>query len=126
MTNNKILNIAQSLGKVSKLPGVKFSYFVARNNNLIRPVIEKYEEARIALLKSCTKQDKKGEVERDDKGEPIWKDEKTWIIEIEKLGKEEVQEVKFYKIDLANVPEQITGEQLSGIYELINEQPTAK
>lgn len=125
MTTQSILNLATSLNQVGQLKGVKFAYAVARNLNLLKPELKKFEESRIALLKSCVELDDKGEIKRKGEKEPIWKDKKIWEEEYKKLIDEEVK-LDLFKIGLADIPPEITAQQLSGIFEIIEEETPKK
>ena len=130
MTNQSILDIAESLEKVGQLKGEKFVYCIARNNNILRPIVKKYIEDRKVLQESFAKKDEKGEpILLDDKGNfgrPTKKydieDMKTFNKKLEELLKEEV-EVKLYRIPQDILPADITSEQLTGLMELVDDNP---
>lgn len=73
MKNKEILSLAQALNQVGNLSGIKFSYAVAKNNNLIKTELEAFKEAlkpsdafleqdkkRIALCENYADKDEKG------------------------------------------------------------------
>ena len=129
-TNQKVLDLAEALEKVGNLKGEKFVYCVARNNNLLRPILKNYIEARKALQESFAKKDEKGEPilldDKDQYGRPSKKyditDLKTFNEKLEELLKEET-EVKLYRINQDILPADITADQLTGIMDLVDDNP---
>ena len=130
MTNQSVLDLAEALEKVGNLKGEKFVYCVARNNNLLRPILKNYIEARKALQESFAKKDEKGEPilldDKDQFGRPTKKydieDTKTFNEKLEELLKEET-EVKLYRINQDILPADITADQLTGIMDLVDDNP---
>ena len=127
-TNQKVLDLAEALEKVGNLKGEKFVYCVARNNNLLRPILKNYIEARKALQESFAKKDEKGEPilldDKDQFGRPTKKydieDMKGFNEKLEELLKEET-EVKLYRMNQSDLPADITADMASGLIELVNE-----
>ena len=130
MTNKSVLDLAEALEKVGNLKGEKFVYCVARNNNLLRPILKNYIEARKALQESFAKKDEKGEPilldDKDQFGRPTKKydieDMKGFNEKLEELLKEET-EVKLYRINQDILPADITADQLTGIMDLVDDNP---
>lgn len=118
MTNEELLTLSQGIKNISELKGQKFGYIIARNVKLLSPELKKFDDARIALAESYSKK-------LDNK--PVMKDNQYDIEnkegfdqEYKKLLQEKV-EVNLFKLDLADVPEEITSGQMVGITLLIKE-----
>ena len=130
MTNQSVLDLVEALEKVGNLKGEKFVYCVARNNNLLRPILKNYIEARKVLQESFAKKDEKGEPilldDKDQFGRPTKKydieDMKSFNEKLEELLKEET-EVKLYRINQDILPADITADQLTGIMDLVDDNP---
>ena len=128
MTNQSVLDLAEALEKVGNLKGEKFVYCVARNNNLLGPILKNYIEARKALQESFAKKDENGEPilldDKDQFGRPTKKydieDTKTFNKKLEELLKEET-EVKLYRMNQSDLPADITADMASGLIGLVNE-----
>ncbi len=154
MKKQKIIELYQALNSLGNLSGVKFSYAVVRNINILKPEIEalqevikpseeftKYEQERIELAKEHSKKDDKGEP-MSENNKFILEDEKKFEKEFEKLKEknkkvfddrqkqideyitllETESSMELFKIDISDVPEGITTQQMNSIYELIEEQ----
>lgn len=136
MTNQKVLDYAAAFEKVGNLTGQKFTYAIARNNNILRPFLEKYSEDRKALLESFANKDEAGKPilkpSIDEFGRPTQKyditDMAPYNMELEKLVKEDVGEVKLYRIAQKELPANISADALTGIIELVDEtnEPSGK
>lgn len=136
MTNQKVLDYVTAFEKVGNLTGQKFTYAIARNNNILRPFLEKYSEDRKALLESFANKDEAGKPilkpDTDQYGRPTQKYDITdmgpYNLELEKLVKEDVGEVKLYRIAQKELPANISADALTGIIDLVDEtnEPSGK
>lgn len=76
MKNKEILDLSNSLSSIKNLKGAKFNYAIARNINILKPLVEslksaisprdnfeEYEKLRIALCEKHAKKDDKGNAE---------------------------------------------------------------
>ena len=129
MTNQEIKSLLKSLTKVGNLTGVKFSYAMARNFNILMPAFKSFDQDRIALAISCSKKDKDGKsimkAGKNEFNQDVdvfdFEDQKTFDIEFKKLLLEE-KDIKLFQITLDDVPKEITAEQMTGIYEIIKNE----
>ena len=133
MTKQEINNLFNSLLECGNLSGAKFSYAIARNINILKDEIKSFNEDRVALAKSYSKKDEKGEavmkMGQDDLGRPAevfdLNDQKGFEEEFKKLQKEEL-DIKLFKIDFTDIPQPITVSQMAGIYQIVNEEEKPK
>jgi len=138
MNKQDCLNLFQALQQVGTLTGQRFSYCVARNLSILKPEVKQFEESRQALLVSHSKKDKDGKpiiLETKDKDGNIT-DSKYDIADQEKLEKdfqeltqeETEKDIKLFMVDIAEVPQAITVQQMNGILPIIlsTEQPIKK
>jgi hypothetical protein len=122
MTKEEIVNLYDSLTSCNNLSGKKFSYCLARNLNLLKNNVIKFEEERKLLLESFS--------EKDETGKPIIKDNKYNIKDLDSYNKEfntlkeEKEEVNLFKISMEEIPENITVSQMSGIFPIIEVMET--
>jgi hypothetical protein len=131
MTKQEAVNIFISLQKLGNLTGSKFTYAISRNVNALKDFYKKYEEDRVALCESYAKKGEDGKAMKElidpikkELGERyVFENEEEFQKELKKFG-EEPADIKLYKIDLKDVPENITAGQMVGISELINEPET--
>ena len=113
MKRKEVINLYRNLNSLGALKGVKFSYGVSKNMNLLKSEVESiekaitaseefivYDKARVQLAKEFA--------EKNEKGEPIVKgqeyvirDEKKFEKELKKLQEEhkEVLEARKQQID---------------------------
>ncbi len=119
MKKQEIVNLLNGLFKVGNIAGRKFGYAIARNVAILEPEIKKFNEAKEAIVKNYSKKDKKGNPLKDEKGFII-EDQEGADKEYRALLEEEV-ELKLFKINLEEVPENVTAEQQIGIYQIIKE-----
>jgi hypothetical protein len=160
MTKEQILTLFNELHQIN-LPGVKFSYGISKNINLLKPEVEaiekslegskefkEYDEKRIEIVKKYAKKDERGEPKliilnpKTGAGRYEIENQEAFDREIEKLQKEnkvilekrekqfeeygkllkEESDFKPHKIKLSDVPEGITSQQMSAIFELIEDK----
>ena len=122
MTKQDLLNTFEALTKLGNIAGVKFSYFVGRNINLLKPEVVKYNDDRKILLESCSEKDENGKLKTKENGDAILKDTEVWAEKIKELLEEEVN-IDLYKININDIPDTITAGQLTGICDLIIGEP---
>jgi hypothetical protein len=139
MTKEKVLELFKGLQGVANLSGVKFSYAVAKNINLLKSEIEAldkalepYDKLRIELVKKYAKKDKNGrEVVMGNNY--VIDDRKAFSDELKELqdGNQDYQdylellkgelEIKLHQISQSDVPEAITTQQMIDIVDIIKE-----
>lgn len=152
-TNKDLLILQQGLKNVSELCGdnVRFSYAIAKNDKLIAteieslnksiqatPEFQKYDEARIELVKKFSKKNAEGEAEIVN-NQFVIEDLKLWEKEFKKFNKdyteilakreeqvaqynkllEEKTEIKLHMINENDLPRTITPQQLASILTIV-------
>ncbi len=153
MTNRDLLILQQGIKSVADLFGdnVRFSYAIAKNDKLIAgevenlnkslkttPEYQKYDEARIELVKKFSKKDEHGEpiIENN---QFVIEDLKKWATEFKKFNKgyeevlkkrdkqveeynallDEKTEIKLHMVNENDLPRNITPAQLAGIINIV-------
>ena len=152
-TKQDILSLFNAIDQLGHLKGVKFTYGIARNINILKPEVESlqeaakqsedftaYEKSRLEILEKYAEKDKDGKsviknneyVISDRKSfdkafkklrsenKKTLDDRQVQLKEVEKLLKEE-STIKFHKIKVDDVPEDITTAQMNSIFALIDE-----
>lgn len=157
ISKQKVFDLYKSIQSVKNLPGVKFSYAIARNEAKIKSEIEalqkagrpsekfiEYNNKRLDLSKKhAVIVDGKPSAKVNDLGQEYYviadeaafnkefetlkteykdviDEEKSKSKEIDNLLTEEI-EIDFYMINIKNVPENITPEQMAGLLPIIEE-----
>lgn len=156
ITRKELLELNNSLKKVTHIPGVKFAYIIAKNIHSIEgeirsivktdeagPEYQEFENERIQLASEHSKKQDNGRPEtimingveefniknvpafekeynklKEKYAEVIVKREEQ-LKEINKFLEEEI-EVELYTIKIEDVPSSINGDQLNGIYIIID------
>lgn len=157
MKNIEVLNLFQGLDSLKDLSGVKFTYGVMRNREILKPIFnsiveaEKIKDEKVEKLNEEIRKLAIEHAKKDEKGNAIVENG-TIVLEnvkdlnkkIEKLKEEDEESFKmrekhleayneflleelkeepeFFLIDLEDVPETITHEQMKIIYPLIKVQ----
>lgn len=142
ITNKEVLKRFESLKKVKDLPGVKFAHAVVKNKNKLMTHIDPIramEDVMNAPDKQYNEYTKQGSLirgnkrittdQRDKKLEALNKKFADTVEKTTKLNKdyfaliaEEIDEViEFRKIRMADVPEDITGQQLDDLEFMIED-----
>jgi hypothetical protein len=124
MTNQEIVNFIESSKLLKDLKGIKISYFVARNFNLLKAPYKEFLDNKKALQESYVKKDKEGNPVLEN-NKYIFEDAEEFQKEFTKLLEEEV-DIKPYKINLEDIPEDISVLQMGVISEFIDEQKEVK
>lgn len=119
MLKENIIELFESLKQCGNLKGTKFSYAIARNINALKEEYKSFQENRIALAESFCKKDENDKCIMKDNIYDI-DDTVEFTKKLDELRKEEV-EVKTYKIQSTDIPEDISVQQMAGIFELIEE-----
>ena len=105
MTRKEILQLNKALNSTGKLSGVRFSYAVSKNVDILKPEIDaliksvepseqyqEYEEKRVEIAKSHAKKNKEGKelvnIREDGNQEYQIKDQKAFEKELKKLQAE--------------------------------------
>lgn len=121
MKNREALQTLQGLRSCGSLSGIKFCYFIAKNSNKLMPkeseILKKLDEI------------KKEFAEKDEIGKFIVKDNQYSIKDMESFNKkveefmdsEINEEIELHKIAQKNLPDNITAQQMTAIFELIEE-----
>jgi hypothetical protein len=128
MTKRELLALEFNLSKID-LVGSKFAYAIAKNLNIIKPETDALRTAKDKIVMKCVKLGENGKPEikiidpETGRGEYIIEKQDEWdkgTKDYDKLLDEE-SKVKLYKIKISDVPEQITTQQMTAIFELIEE-----
>lgn len=130
------------------LPGAKFAYSIKRNIDLLLPEVEAIDKAKLSSPEYMEYEQKrvdlvKNYAEKDDKGEPIIKDNEfqgvdfsnpDFVAKYSELNKEyekplkeindllnEEVDVQLYKVNIKDVPNELESFDLHKIYSIIAE-----
>ena len=131
MTNSECVNLFTNLQdkELLSFSGSKFSYALIRNLNILKPLVAAYEESRKALLESFAKKDKEKKpmletvkVGGIDQQQYVLENPEKFQKEIQNLLLEEVA-VNLYKVELSEMPKDITPVKLAGIFDIVKEEP---
>jgi hypothetical protein len=142
MKNKEIVQLFNDIRAFGNLNGVKFSYAIAKNFNILKPeidiineVLKPFNEKHKELAeKFCKKENDRPVIVNDSytfegKNEEIFhkefedlkKKNKKLLDDYDKLLEEE-STIKLFKIKLSEVPENISTKQMVSIIELVEEK----
>jgi len=119
MKNQELFELMIGLQLCKDLKGIKFVYAVAKNLNNINRELAPFVESRAKLQEEHAKKDKDNKLIVVE-GRVQMKDDEKFNDEFKKIQDIEV-EIDLFKIKREELPEDITAEQLTNIFTLIDE-----
>jgi len=128
MKKIEILNLSEALEKIN-VSGAKFNYAVFKNKDVLKPEVNALVDVKLKIIEKYAKKGEDGkfifENVNKDTGIGTYaiknkkEFEKEWAV-YQKMLDEEV-EIKLHKIKLSDVPETITTQEMSAIFQMIQE-----
>lgn len=120
MTNSEIKKLHEALALCGNLKGVNFGYAISKNYKATSSAME-------IIQKEITKIQEL-HCEKDEKGKPIIENNQYKIIDLPLFQKDYNQlmeietEINLHKVNLSEIPEEITVGQLDGIISMIEDE----